>query len=248
MYDSAGADRLRSQVLTVDFATALDAQDEELSHTKFARTPGTTETAPPLVSHLILALRSHVHPDFLFLGSFGSGGKKVGVMGSVTDYMIRLTTCSTFIIKNWRPVPTMADVVVFVVALDGGEPAFQCLARLLDITKAGDIVKGLMLSVGPETDDDRAIRTRATDIYASSSSSSSHQLASFSVEHRQMREGEGAVGAQLCDACDELEADFLCMGTKMIAPGAEDRVHLPALGSVALYCSQHCRCHAIIFK
>jgi hypothetical protein len=33
---------------------------------KFARTPGTVETAPPLVASLIIKLRSHVHPGTFF--------------------------------------------------------------------------------------------------------------------------------------------------------------------------------------
>ena len=35
------------------------------------------------------AQRNRVHADFVFMGSFGVGGKKVGANGSVTDYLMR---------------------------------------------------------------------------------------------------------------------------------------------------------------
>ena len=72
-------------------------------------------------------MQSYVQPDFRFISSFGSGGQKLGKMGSSTDYMIRLTPSTIFGIKNWRKVPTLADTMTYVVALDGGEPALKAL-------------------------------------------------------------------------------------------------------------------------
>ena len=47
---------------------------------------------------------------------------------------------------------------------------------------------------------------------------------------------------------DNMEADFLVIGTKRIAPGAENRASMRMLGSTALYASQNCKCHAIVVK
>ena len=74
-------------------------------------------------------MQSYVQPDFRFISSFGSGGQKLGKMGSITDYMIRLTPSTIFGTKkkNWRKVPMLADTMTYVVALDGGEPALKAL-------------------------------------------------------------------------------------------------------------------------
>ena len=45
-----------------------------------------------------------------------------------------------------------------------------------------------------------------------------------------------------------LSADFLVIGTHQLAPGEENRASPGKLGSVALYSSQHCKCHAIVVK
>eukprot|EP00802_Teleaulax_amphioxeia_P019737 Tamp_19982.p1 GENE.Tamp_19982~~Tamp_19982.p1 ORF type:complete len:102 (-),score=15.42 Tamp_19982:68-373(-) len=100
-----------------------------------------------------------------------------------------------------------------------------------------------MLSTGPEDDSDRNIRKRAAEICQQSGSHFA-----FDIQHREMVEQGGAVGQQICNACDDMEADFLCVGTKMIAQGAENRENITPLGSVALYCSQHVKCHAMVFK
>ena len=98
MYESAGPARLCTQVLTVDINERMNPElwRSACEAAQFARTRQTTETAPPLVAHLSFTMQSYVQPDFRFISSFGSGGQKLGKMGSITDYMIRLTPSTIF--------------------------------------------------------------------------------------------------------------------------------------------------------
>mmetsp|Transcript_52869 Transcript_52869/g.85573 ORF Transcript_52869/g.85573 Transcript_52869/m.85573 type:complete len:208 (-) Transcript_52869:382-1005(-) len=182
--------------------------------------------------------------DYLFMGSFGITGKPVGHLGSVTDYMIRLAPCTVFIIKNWRPIPTLEATCNYLVALDGGAASFRGLEQILQIAKEGDSVVGVMISPGPEDADDKVISEKAVAIMKGGP----HVLATTRVVHRTLVEGKGTLGEQLCLASDEMEADFLVVGTSKISPGAENRSSLTHLGSVAFYASQHCKCHAVVVK
>jgi len=247
VYDTAGPQRLTSQVLTADSTTGISAADSEVAHLTFARTPSTTERAPPLVSSMILKLREKVHPNYLFVGSFGAGGKPVGQLGSVTDYMIRLSPCSIVIVKHWRPVPSLDKKAVYLVALDGGEPAFDGLTQVLHTAKSGDRVRCVIVSPVAPDENDKKTEQRALDIINSSDS-----LAAGDVSQRliseQSKGSDFPVGLEVCTACDDLEADFLVIGTQKLAPGEENRTTPGRLGSVALYASQNCRCHAIVVK
>jgi len=244
VYDSAGPQRLSTQVLTADSTTGISAAESEVAHLTFARTPSTTERAPPLVSSMILKMREKVRPDFLFTGSFGVGGKAVGQLGSVTDYMIRLSPCPIVIVKHWRPVPTLEKEITYLVALDGGEPAFEGLTQVLQTAKTGDKVKCIVIA---EDEHGKKTEQRALDIISSTDS-----LATGDVTHRmiseQSKRSDFPIGTEICSACDDLEADFLVIGTQKLAPGDEDRAAPGRLGSVALYASQHCKCHAIVVK
>lgn len=62
----------------------------QVAQLEWAQGVSTVENAPTIVAALVMAAHHTVHPDFVFMGSFGTGGKKVGGHGSVTDYVIRL--------------------------------------------------------------------------------------------------------------------------------------------------------------
>jgi len=247
IYDSAGPQRLVTQVMSTEYWDRNDAKEEELSHLTFERNPGTIETAPPVVASLILKMRTHVRPDFLFVGSFGTGSsssaRKIGSNGSVTDYIIRLAPCSVFIIKNWRTVPKEHEAATYVVCLDGGEAAYAGLEQALLLARNGDVIHGITIGHGDESDIHKNVRKTSTDM-----ANQTGTRATFSFQYKQMAQEAGPVGEFICHSCDELEADFVVIGTKHLAPGERERSVMPPMGSVALYTSQNSKCHAIVVK
>jgi len=128
---------------------------------------------------MILKLRQEVKPDYLFMGSYGVGGKQVGQLGSVTDYMIRLSPCTVVIVKHWRPVPTLDKEVTYVVALDGGKSSFDGLTQILQTAKKGDRIRCVTISPVAEDEEDKKTKQTALEMISSSGS-----LASGEVTHR----------------------------------------------------------------
>ena len=250
-YDAEGPQRLSSQVLGVDYAPGINSgiksnDDVDVAHLTFARTPSTTETAPPLVAALVMKMRERIHPNYIFMGSYGVGGRPVGVLGTTTDYMIRLAPCSVFVIKAGRRVPSPTTSASYVVAMDGGEMCFSALAELLEIINAIDTVKILTVREGHANDEqDKKTQKKALDMCANSP----RRPAEFSAVTKQIHEGEGSVGNAIVAASDEYDADFLVLGTCNLDVEHENRTALQnRLGSVSLYSSQKCKCHAIVIK
>ncbi len=58
------------------------------------------------------AERIQVHPDYVFMGSFGVGGKKVGANGSVTDYLIRFI--NTTVVRDCMRMYASAHDTLYV--------------------------------------------------------------------------------------------------------------------------------------
>ena len=186
---------MTAQVLTSDSTTGISASETELAHLTFARTPSTTEKAPPLVSSMILKLRQAVAPDYLFMGSFGVGGKQVGQLGSVTDYMIRLSPCSVVIVKHWRPVPALDTEVTYVVALDGGKPSFDGLAQILHTAKKGDRIKCVIISPVAEDEADKETKKTAHEMISSAGSLVSGEITQRLISEKS-KESEYPIGTE----------------------------------------------------
>ncbi|KAJ1490739.1 hypothetical protein T484DRAFT_3297976 [Baffinella frigidus] len=143
-YESAGPHKLGTRFLAAQFKTTAELQ--EVSKLEWAQGASTVEKAPAVVAALLQTIHSEVHPDFLFMGSFGTGGKKVGAVGSVTDYILRLNNSTMVIIKHWRPIPKLGEPTTFVVALDDSPSSMRGLEQVIYVAKPTDTILGITVS------------------------------------------------------------------------------------------------------
>lgn len=241
-YDMGGKGHLTTRVATQIFDQ--NAPPVPIAQLDWAKTPSTTETAPPVIAALVDGAHKQVHPDFVFMGSFGSGGKKVGANGSVTDYLIRLLNSTVVIIKHWRPVPKAEEPSKFVVAVDDSPAAMKGLEKLLSLAKKEDRIQGLVVSRHKGPKDDKIIAEASKFISAHSGTDAPH----INVQWKALVEGKGTAAEVLLEAAEEMEADYLVIGSVNTARGAKNRTNIGMVGSTALYVAHHSKCHTIIVK
>lgn len=240
-YDGAGPQKLKVTCLHKTFSST--DEPVQVARLEYFDSGHSTESAPPIVACLLNALHHELHPDFLFVGSHGSGGEKVGAMGTVSEYLIRLCNATVFILKHWRRLPKLGEPVTFVVALDDSPASMKALAQVCMLAKSGDEILGLTVSrhQGPK---DVAVMDQANEMIKAHTQSN----AKTNVFWRELKMGAGTAAEHICQAAEELEADFLCLGSFNTAHGAKDRDTMTSLGSTALYCSVNAKCHAVVVK
>ena len=241
LYDIHGKGHLKARVATVNFDGW--APPVPVSQLEWAHTESTTETAPPIIASLIDGANKQVHPDYAVMGSFGIGGKKVGANGSVTDYMLRLLNCTVVVVKHWRPVPKPEDPSTFIVAIDDSPAAMQALEKILTLAKKTDKVQGLVVSRHKGPKDDAIIAEANKLISAHPGNDTPHSNVEWKAK------GESQTAAEvLCYAAEDMEADYLVIGSVNTARGAKNRSNICILGSTALYVAHHSKCHTIVVK
>uniref|UniRef100_A0A6U4LMT2 UspA domain-containing protein n=1 Tax=Hemiselmis andersenii TaxID=464988 RepID=A0A6U4LMT2_HEMAN len=241
-YDASGKGHMETRVISQTF----DGSGPQIpvAQLEWARGAGTTEVAPPIIASLLEATSKQVHPDFVFMGSFGTGGKKVGANGSVTDYLIRLLNSTVCVIKHWRPVPKPEEPATFVVAVDDSPASLKSLEQILVLAKKSDKIVGVTVSRHKGPKDDKIIEEASKVISAHSGVDSPH----INVSWKPLVEGSGTAAEVLINAGEELEADYLVIGSVNTAHGAKNRDNICILGSTALYVCSHSKCHTIIVK
>jgi len=244
MYDAAGPKKLEAELLKKEFRSTDEMVP--LSSLSYYKTVAGTEHAPPIIACLLKAAHEELHPKFLFMGSFGVSGKKIGAMGTIADCLVRLANTNLVIVKHWRPVPKAKEPFHFVVAYDGSPAAKSSLLQALELVKPSDTLVAVCVSANDFPDESEKKALEEADLLIAAS----RHLPKPGCNSLfySMTEGEGAVGEQLTHAADELEADFLVIGSSNVAHGAQNRENMCHLGSVALYCSVHSKSHTIIIK
>mmetsp|Transcript_25630 Transcript_25630/g.50012 ORF Transcript_25630/g.50012 Transcript_25630/m.50012 type:complete len:331 (-) Transcript_25630:53-1045(-) len=240
-YDASGKGHMETRVQSQVFDGK--GPSVPVAQLAWAKSPANTEEAPPVIAALLEGVKT-VHPDFVFMGSFGTGGKKVGANGSVTDYLIRLVNSTVVVIKHWRPVPKPEDSATFVVAVDDSPASLKSLEQILILAKKTDKIVGVTVSRHKGPKDDKIIEEASKVI----SAHSGHNSPSINVTWKPLVEGSGTAAQVLVDAGEEMEADYLVIGSVNTAHGAKHRDNITVLGSTALFVSSHSKCHTIIVK
>mmetsp|Transcript_1895 Transcript_1895/g.5715 ORF Transcript_1895/g.5715 Transcript_1895/m.5715 type:complete len:307 (-) Transcript_1895:33-953(-) len=243
-YDLKGPGRLKSQTFPLEYKTSEELV--KVASLEYAESVGTSEHAPAVVAVILDCIAKSFQADYVFMGSFGVGGKRVGEMGSVTDYMLRLCNHTMVVVKHWRPVPKQGEGATFLVCLDGSPAANEGLEKVIFLARDGDKLVCVTVSrhKGPN---DVAIIEKAQQFIQTSAMATKKKLSSQVIWLQQV-DGEGTAAEHLIRASERFEADFLVFGSINTAHGAKNRESLIDLGSTALYCSRNSKCHAIIVK
>eukprot|EP00960_Hanusia_phi_P031170 749121-Hanusia_phi.AAC.3 len=74
-YDLKGPGRLNSKVFSLEFKSSDELV--KVASLEYAESVGTSEHAPPVVAVILDCIAKDFHADFVFMGSFGVGGKRV---------------------------------------------------------------------------------------------------------------------------------------------------------------------------
>ncbi|EKX47876.1 hypothetical protein GUITHDRAFT_137245 [Guillardia theta CCMP2712] len=135
-YDLKGPGRLKSQTFPLEYKTSEELV--KVASLEYAESVGTSEHAPAVVAVILDCIAKSFQADYVFMGSFGVGGKRVGEMGSVTDYMLRLCNHTMVVVKHWRPVPKQGEGATFLVCLDGSPAANEGLEKVIFLARDGD--------------------------------------------------------------------------------------------------------------
>lgn len=242
VYEGMCSRRLKTRVVSKEFKKS--SESVEVCHQDLTRSVTNVENAPPLVAALLRCNAEEIGSDYIFLGSFGEGGTKVGQYGTVTDYLVRLTNATTFVVNHWRPLPKAGEGACLVVAIDGEETSLRAVEEILQISTPADRVIGLLVSrhKGPR---DEAVIKRVDEIVAKHRGEAVPECL---CQWAELTEGKGPASQVICDTAEKLEADFLVVGSANLSQGSRSRESMPLMGSTALYCSHHAKCHVIVVK
>lgn len=91
------------------------------------------------VQETITSILQTQKPDYLFLGSFGSGGKEDS-FGSVIGNVLANANTTTFVIKHWAPVPDNVKGAVWVLGIDGSKVSHKAMFELKRLVRPEDKV------------------------------------------------------------------------------------------------------------
>mmetsp|Transcript_3715 Transcript_3715/g.8981 ORF Transcript_3715/g.8981 Transcript_3715/m.8981 type:complete len:368 (-) Transcript_3715:417-1520(-) len=196
----------------------------------------------PNVDTLIEVANNEVKADWVLLGFHQS---KEGQFGATADYVVKLVNANVVCIKHWRPLPKKDEEMVFVVGVDGSQAALRGLSEVLAIARPGvDKVHAIVVSKHEGAKDRETLDAVKALVDA--------HTPPIPVEAawRCLDKSARNAAELMCHVSEELGADFLVIASRSTTNSSrpEHRERLNELGSTALFCTMHSKCHNMIIK
>ena len=187
-------------------------------------------------SHIVSGISNFINdnkPDVVVLGFLGMG-RKENINGSVISHILQSCPCS-LIVKHFRTIPGPEDAAKVLITTDGSPVSEQAIDIGCKLLRPNDVVKIITLS-GNRGPRDESVLEKAQEI------AKKRQVNAENLEIKFVaRDTSVSVGKQLCALVDELDTDFLVMGSVGIGSAV-------SLGSVAKFVLKNSRSHVMVVR
>eukprot|EP00294_Goniomonas_avonlea_P001560 CAMPEP_0114539448 /NCGR_PEP_ID=MMETSP0114-20121206/242_1 /TAXON_ID=31324 /ORGANISM="Goniomonas sp, Strain m" /LENGTH=305 /DNA_ID=CAMNT_0001723549 /DNA_START=8 /DNA_END=925 /DNA_ORIENTATION=- len=186
-----------------------------------------------------------LHPELIFIGSFGQGGQKLDCLGTLTDGLVKCSKGSVAVIKHTAPVPVWEEGTTYVAAIDGSPTSLEAAQMIAKIGRPLDKLICVQVCLA-ETEEQQNIFETLRSMLSNTRMYGGVQIKYNCVIVPSME--VAAVGDALCTYARTAEADYLVSGS--VGLSGVKRLHTDpdSLGSVSAYLSFRSRCHNIIYK
>mmetsp|Transcript_39820 Transcript_39820/g.93455 ORF Transcript_39820/g.93455 Transcript_39820/m.93455 type:complete len:256 (+) Transcript_39820:298-1065(+) len=187
------------------------------------------------------------HPDAIFVGSFGAGGKKVDEYGTLSDGLTACARASVCLVKNTWPVPEFKEGAKFVFGVDGGPNALEGAWLLRRLIKPHDSLECVVVC-STETSREREAIERLKTKLASARDKADETPVTYNIIRSESISKDG-IARTLCSYAQRADADFLVVGSQG-PEGARNKRASGAIpfGQVSAICANISRTHFICMK